>query len=292
MGRPYAEVIGDPIAHSKSPLIHNFWLAKLGIDAEYRACHVRPDELADYFAQRREDSAWRGCNITMPHKQAVLTLVDLVSPMAKDLSAVNTVVRVVRDSQHSFYGTNTDVAGVAEPLRRNRIDDYANHVATYVQIIGAGGAARAAAVGAAQSGYCDFDVFNRSTDSADALAGMIGAPFGKGQPLEALGPIRNPDDGPKDQRYSHVVINATSMGMNGSEPVPIELRDYYPDTIVFDMVYSPLETPLLKQARELGLRTIDGLEMLVAQAAAAFELFFGQPAPREHDAELRALLTG
>jgi shikimate dehydrogenase len=146
-------------------------------------------------------------------------------------------------------------------------------------------------MGAAEAGYGDFDIFNRTVEKADKLAELIGAPHGKGHPLEALGPIRNPEDGPADQRYSHVIINASSMGMNGSTPVPIDLAAYYPDTIVFDLVYSPLETPLLKQARELGLRTIDGLEMLVAQAAEAFALFFGQPAPRQHDAELRKLLT-
>ena len=287
-GQAYAEVIGDPIAHSKSPLIHNFWLGKLGIDAEYRTCHVRADELADYFTRRRGDAEWRGCNVTMPHKNAVLPLLDLVSPRARRIEAVNCIVR---DSSGTLQGTNTDVEGVAEPLGRIKIGDYENHVATYVQVIGAGGAARAAALGAAAAGYGDFDVFNRSLVKADSLAELIGAPFGKGQPLEALGPIRNPGDGPDDQRYSHVVINATSMGMNGSDPVPIDLREYYPDTIVFDLVYSPLHTPLLSQARSLGLRTIDGLEMLVAQAAEAFELFFTQPAPREHDAELRALLT-
>jgi shikimate dehydrogenase len=286
--RPYAQVIGDPIAHSKSPLIHNFWLAKLGIDAEYRACHVRPEELEGYFAQRRKDAAWRGCNVTMPHKEAVIPFLDLVADRAARLNAVNTVAR---DSSGQLQGTNTDIEGVAEPLSKRKHSDYPNHVATYVQIIGAGGAARAAAMGAALAGYGDFDVFNRTTAKADRLAEMIGAPRGKGRSLEELGPIRNPEDGPGDQRYSHVVINASSMGMDGSTPVPIDLAHYYPDTIVFDLVYSPLETPLLKQARELGLRTIDGLEMLVAQAAAAFELFFGQPAPREHDAELRALLT-
>lgn len=288
MTRPYAEVIGDPIAHSKSPLIYNFWLEKLGIDAEYRACHVRPEELADYFTRRRGDAEWRGCNVTMPHKQAVIPHLDLVSRRGRDLNAVNTIVS---DLQGQLHGTNTDVEGVSEPLSRHRIEDYPNHIATYVQIIGAGGAARAAAFGAAKAGYGDFDVFNRTRQKADELAALIGARFGKGRPLEALGPIRNENDGPDDQRFSHIVINASSMGMNGSNPVPIDLSTYYPDTIVFDLVYAPLETPLLKQARTLGLRTIDGLEMLVAQAAEAFHLFFGQPAPREHDAELRRLLT-
>ena len=288
MSAPYAEVIGDPIAQSKSPLIHGFWLKALGIEGDYRICHVRPEELADYFAQRRADVAWRGCNVTMPHKQAVMPFIDVISSRAQHVGAVNTIVS---DTAGILSGSNTDVDGVAEPLRRHGLVDYPNHVATYVQIIGAGGAARAAAVGAMEAGYGDFDVFNRSLEKAHALAEMIGAPFGEGQPLAALGPIRNPGDGPEDQRYSHVVINATSMGMGGSDPVPIDLSSYYPDTIVFDMVYSPLDTPLLVEARRLGMRTIDGLEMLVGQAAVAFEVFFGVPAPREHDEELRALLT-
>jgi shikimate dehydrogenase len=224
----------------------------------------------------------------MPHKEAVIPFLDLASDRARRLNAVNTIVR---DSSGRLQGTNTDVEGVAEPLSQRELGDYPNHVATYVQIIGAGGAARAAAMGAAQAGYGDFDVFNRTVEKAEKLAKMIGAPHGKGHPLDALGPIRNSEDGPDDQRYSHVIINASSMGMNGSSPVPIDLAAYYPDTIVFDLVYSPLETPLLRQARDHGLRAIDGLEMLVAQAAEAFALFFGQPAPREFDAELRALLT-
>ena len=122
------------------------------------------------------------------------------------------------------------------------------------------------------------------------MAELVGAPFGKGHPLEALGPIRNPGDGTDDQRYSIVLINATPMGMTGQPEVPVDLSAYFPDTIVFEMIYNPLETGLVRQARQLGLRVIDGLQMLVAQAAPAFEKFFGQPAPREHDAELRARL--
>lgn len=288
MSRPYAEVIGDPIAQSKSPMIHTFWIERLGIDAEYRACRVTLEDLPVYLASRRRDPAWRGCNVTMPHKLAVLPYLDRLDSLAEQVGAVNTIVR---DADDSLVGCNTDVAGVAGPLGRIEKVPYPNHVATYVQIIGAGGAARAAAFGAAAAGYGDFDVFNRSKEKADALASLIGAPFGEGATLDSLGPIRNSDDGPEDQRYSHVVINATSMGMNGSDPVPIDLSEYYPDTVVFDMVYAPLETTLLAQARSCGLRTIDGLEMLVEQAAAAFEKFFGASPPREADAQLRALLT-
>ena len=285
MMRPYAEVIGDPIAHSKSPPIHNFWLAKLGIDAEYRATHVRAEELADYFAQRRKDANWRGCNVTMPHKQAVKAHLDTVSRDASRVGAVNCVYV----QQDRLVGANTDVEGVREALAEGKpsVGDYPNHVATYAQIIGTGGAARAVA----EAIQCDLEFYGRDPAKAKALATECGLPEWFGLAIEDLGPIRNRGDGLDEQRYSHIVINATPLGMAGQPALFIDLSAYYPDTLVFDMVYAPLETPLLAQARALGLRTVDGLAMLIGQAAEAFRLFFGQPAPREHDAELRALLT-
>ena len=287
MGRPYAEVIGDPIAHSKSPLIHNFWLGKLGIDAEYRACHVKPDELKDYLTRRRGDAEWRGCNVTMPHKVAVGEFLEALSAQAYLVGAVNCITPL--DAR--LIGDNTDVDGVREPLSltSNRIEEYANHVATYVQIVGAGGAARAAAVAVAEK--FDFEFYNRDVAKAKRLAQDFGLPEWFGCELDCLGPIRNPGEEPAEQRYSTIVLNASAMGMRGNPPVPINLNTYHSDTIVFDMVYDPIETPLLREARRLGFRTIDGLAMLIAQAATAFEKFFGQSAPREHDAELRALLT-
>lgn len=285
----FAEVIGDPIAHTKSPLIHGFWIEVLGLRADFRAVHVTYAGLGDYFAARRADPDWAGCNVTMPHKEAVLTHVDVVEPIAAQLNAANIIVK---RGDGALVAGNTDVDGVAEPLGRHRIGDYPNHVATCVQIIGAGGAARAAVLGAQAAGFGDFDIFNRSAARADKVAQLAGAARGTGNPLDALGPIRNPDDGLAEQRYSHIVINATSMGMEGVNPVPIDLSAYYPDTIVFDMVYAPLETPLLAQARAHGLRAIDGLEMLVGQAATAFERLFGAPAPRDRDGELRIRLVG
>jgi len=284
-----AGVIGWPVAHSKSPLIHRFWLAKLGIDGDYSRFAVAPENLGE-VVRSLPKLGLAGVNVTVPHKVAVMKELDRIDEQSLRAGAVNTVV-VEQGGQ--LAGFNTDIAGVAEPLMAlgRLVRPYPNHVATYVQIVGAGGAARAAVAGACIAGYGDFDVFARSTEKALPVAQMAGTPFGIATPLAALGPIRNPGDGPDDQRYSHVVINATTMGMAGNEPVPIELNEYYPDTIVFDMVYAPLETPLLAAARARGLRTIDGLQMLVAQAAAAFALLYGQPAPREHDAELRALLT-
>ena len=287
MTRPYAEVIGDPIAHSKSPLSHNFWLGKLGIDAEYRAMRVTLDSLHTYLAERRRDPAWRGCNVTMPLKEAAINHAGRVSADVRKVNAANILLPA---GAGGLTAENSDVVGVADLLRGMSKANYPNHVATYVQIIGAGGAARAAGLGAIAAGYGDFDVFNRTAERGDALAGLVGTPFGKGQPLEALGPIRNPGDGVEDQRYSIVLINATPMGMPGQPEVPVDLSTYYSDTIVFEMIYNPLETGLVRQARAQGLRVIDGLQMLVAQATPAFEKFFGVPAPRQHDAELRGRL--
>jgi len=265
MSRAYAEVIGDPIAHSKSPLIHNFWLGKLGIDAEYRACHVKPEELADYFTRRRGDEAWRGCNITVPHKVAAMTSVDSLTSDAKAIGAINTVVR-----GQELVGHNTDIAGFVEPLGGRTFD--------VVTLIGAGGAARAVLAGLASRGVSWVSLQNRSVDKAEALLVELGL---KGRAVP-LGDV---------VRIADLLVNTSSLGMTGQPELP-PVEQYVADGgLVYDIVYAPLETRLLKAARARGLQTIDGLAMLIGQAAAAFEHFFVQPAPREHDAELRALLT-
>lgn len=284
-----AGVIGWPITHSKSPLIHRFWLRKLGLDGDYSRFPVAPERLGD-FLRAMPAMGLRGVNVTIPHKVAVMGFLDDVDDRARAVGAVNTVV-VTQDGR--LKGFNTDVEGVRAPLASARADwrAYPNHVATHVQIIGAGGAARAAACGAAAAGYGDFDVFARDPAKAAPVAALAGTPFGEASPLGHLGPIRNPGDGLADQRYSHVVINASPMGMAGFPDVPIDLAEYGPDTIVFDMVYAPLETGLLKTACNHGLMTIDGLAMLIGQAAEAFGLFFGAEPPRQHDDELRDMLT-
>ena len=136
MTTPYAEVIGDPVAHSKSPLIHGFWLDRLGLGGEYRRAHVRSDGLADYFAARRADPAWRGCNVTIPHKQAVLAHVDWIDPTAAAIGAVNTVV----PENGVLAGYNTDAVGFLEPLQPLL---ERRHLFRMARILGTGGAARA-----------------------------------------------------------------------------------------------------------------------------------------------------
>ena len=266
MSRPYAEVIGDPIAQSKSPLIHNFWLEKLGIDAEYRACHVRPGELVDYFSQRRGDAEWRGCNITMPHKQAVIPLLDAIDPAAARIGAVNTVV----PENGGLAGYNTDLPGFLEPLGEQRFD--------VVSVVGAGGAARAILAALADRGVRWISLQNRSIDKGEALL----AEFGLDGFVVAPG---------EEVPTAELLVNTSSLGMAGYPPMPPVERFVMDGGIVYDIVTHPLDTELLRRARGRGLRTIDGLAMLIGQAAVAFEKFFGQPAPRGHDAELRARLT-
>lgn len=267
MSAPYAEVIGDPIAQSKSPAIHNFWLGKLGIDAEYRACHVLPDALADYFGTRRSDPYWRGCNVTMPHKQAVMPLLDTIEPQAARVGAVNTVVRAADDR---LTGYNTDVAGFLEPLGNARFER--------VSIVGAGGAARAILTALASRGAEWVSLQNRSIAKGQALL----AEFGLNGCAVAPG-----DEIPTTK----LLVNTSSLGMAGYPAMPPVERYVMDGGTVYDIVTNPLDTELLQRARARGQRTIDGLAMLIAQAAQAFELFFGQPAPRQHDAELRAILT-
>jgi shikimate dehydrogenase len=289
MGVPYAEVIGDPVAHSRSPLIHKFWLEKLGIEGDYRAMRVTAIELPNYLSTRRSDPDWRGCNVTMPLKQSALPWLDRLDEQARKAQAANLLAP---GPGGGLDGFNTDATAVAALLGQRPGPSYAGHVATYVQIIGAGGAARAAVIGAVAAGLADFDFFNRTFERAADLARWLSlAPAAYAHRLEDLGPIRNPEDGPDDQRYSHVLINASSMGMGGLPEVPVRLDDYYPDTLVLDMAYGAAETKLVADAKALGLRVYDGLDMLVAQAADAFRILFGADAPREHDGQLRKALA-
>lgn len=272
MGRPYAEVIGDPIAHSRSPLIHNFWLGKLGIDAEYRACHVRSDELADYFAQRREDAEWRGCNVTIPHKVAALGFADDIDGTATEIGATNCLVA----RNQAIEATNTDCAGVVGAFEVFEPP---------FCLIGNGGAARAAfaALDPVKAEWLRLLVRNEAAGRRmiASMAPLEGAVFGFDRIAEAI-------------RDCNGLINATSLGMQGQAAMPAAVLDAVdtlaPGSLVFDMVYVPLRTELLVRAEAAGFRCIDGLTMLIGQAAVAFGKFFGQPAPREHDAELRALL--
>lgn len=284
MTGPYAEVIGDPIAQSKSPAIHNFWLGKLGIDAEYRATLVSAAGLADYFSARRADPDWRGCNITMPHKQAALAHLDQIDPLAARIGAVNTVVR---GADGRLTGFNTDVAGFLEPLQPLLAQTQLYRMA---RILGAGGAARAI-VAALADAHFTLVLAARDPAKARALLDEL-APKGEHHAVDLAHFAASTDFAFDDRdQLLDLVVNASPLGMAGQPPLVFDFSHVPPGSIVYDIVTHPLETPLLMQARQHGFATIDGLAMLIGQAAAAFAKFFGEAAPREADAELRAILT-
>ncbi|MCZ8325685.1 MAG: shikimate dehydrogenase [Sphingomonadaceae bacterium] len=278
---PYAEVIGDPIAQSKSPAIHGFWLAQLGIAAEYRACHVTAEGLAAYIAARRSDPAWRGCNVTMPHKQAVMPLLDALDPEAERIGAVNTVVR---GADGRLTGYNTDAPGFIEPV----LPLLGDQEYRFAYVIGTGGAARAIIDALF---HHEFLIWSISRNPAKARAEFFDY-LGRDEDflldLATLpaGPLR-----PADPEVFSLVINATPLGMTGHPPLDLPWGGFFANSVVYDIVTSPLDTQFLQDARAQSLATIDGLAMLIGQAAVAFEKFFGQPAPRRADAELRSLLT-
>ncbi|RJY09569.1 shikimate dehydrogenase [Aurantiacibacter aquimixticola] len=281
----YAEVIGDPIAHSKSPLIHNYWLQKLGIDADYHALYVTPDRLAAYIASRRDDPNWRGCNVTMPHKQAIIPLLDRLEIGAELVGATNTVTR---RHNGALIGTNTDVEGFLEPLS-DMLE--AQHYFRMARIIGTGGAARAIAAALAENGFT-LVVIGRDVEKAAHLLSAIDS---DGEHHVApLDHFAKPTDFAFDDREGclDLVVNASPLGMAGQPPLHFDLSHAPPGSIVYDIVTDPRETPLLKAAKAAGFATIDGLSMLIGQAAIAFERFFGQPPPRaDGDLELREILT-
>lgn len=260
---PYAEVIGDPILQSKSPAIHGFWLAELGIAGRYVHCHVTAEDLPSYLTERRRDDTWRGCNVTMPHKQAVLPLLDRIDPLAARIAAVNTVVR---EADGTLTGYNTDAPGFMEPLAGRRFET--------VTVIGAGGAARAILAALSDAGVRQVSLQNRSRDKAQALLAEFGL-SGKAYDLGEQVPLAD------------LLVNTSALGMAGQPPLPHVLDDVATDGVVYDIVTSPLDTALLQEARVRGLATVDGLAMLIGQADQAFARFFHTSPPRSEDARLR-----
>jgi len=283
--RPYAEVIGDPIAQSKSPAIHGYWLGKVGLNAEYRACRVTADGLAQYFAERREDLNWRGCNVTMPHKQAIVPLLDRLEIGAELVGAVNTVTR---RRNGALIGCNTDGAGFLEPLRPLLRGE---HLIRMARVLGTGGAARAIVAALAEHGFI-LVLAGRDPAKARAMLDEID-PEGEHHAVD-LAHFADPTDFAFDDREGcfDLIVNASSLGMAGQPPLRFDFSHAPPGSLVYDIVTHPVETEFLKAARAAGFRTIDGLSMLIGQAAAAFEKFFGvAPARDDGDAELRRILA-
>ena len=279
----YAEVIGDPVAHSKSPAIHGFWIEKLGLDAAYRAIRLENGDLPDYFSARRNDPEWRGCNVTMPHKQAVQAYIDRLDPLAKRVGAVNTIHKA---SDGALVGRNTDGAGFLEPLRKTL---QSQHYFRMARVMGTGGAARAIVAGLADAGFT-LVVAGRNPDKARTLLDEVAPGDHHVAPLSHFAQAT---DFAFDDREGccDLVVNASPLGMRGQPPLLFDWSHAPPGSIAYDIVTDPVDTEFLKAAREAGFATIDGLSMLIGQAAAAFAHFFSVDAPREYDAQLREMLT-
>lgn len=252
-----AGVIGWPVAHSLSPVMMRAWLADAGLAGTYDRIAASPESFADTVLRLR-DEGFSGVNITLPHKEAALARADRASEGAQACGAAN----VLLFRSDGLFADNTDIAGVSAALREGGWQSGAG----LAVLIGAGGAARAA-LHVLKTAGVDIRIVNRSRERAEALAqGSAASVHGPDEVVSAL-------DG------ASLVINATSLGMKGQPELGLPLHVLPQDALVFDMVYAPLETRLLQQARARGLRTADGLSMLIGQARPAFEAFFGKPAP-------------
>jgi shikimate dehydrogenase len=266
MSIPYAEVIGDPIAHSKSPLMHRYWLNSLGIQADYRARQVRSEAVEAYLKERRRDPAWRGCNVAAPLKIDVMAHLSALGPDARAIGAVNTIIP---QDEGELLGINTDAHGALFAL----VGVEAGHAT----VIGAGGAARAALFALKVMAVPRVTVINRDMIRARTALDDLEID-GRVLPLGSAPP-------------GDLLINATPLGMTGNPDVPFDLSVLPPTATVFDMVYAPVETRLLADARARGFVTIDGLRMLAEQGAMAFAAFFEDGPEHADTAELRELLT-
>ena len=268
-----AFVIGWPIKHSRSPLIHKHWLKEFGIQGDYIKIAVEPDKLAEFFQTVRSGETVGG-NVTVPHKQAVLTHMDELHEPAQTLSAVNTVW----NDNGKLHGTNTDGYGFLANL-----DDCApgwdskQNQKSGALVLGAGGASRAIIYSLQQRGFQSITIANRTLANAEEVANHFGTPC---QACEI-------DKLPDHTKQVSLIVNTTSLGM-GDGKSPLDLSPFDASTVVNDIVYVPLETPLLKQARNLGMRPVDGLGMLLQQAVPGFEKWFGVR-PQVTD-ELRQLI--
>src|ERR1700722_127715 len=250
-------VIGWPVEHSRSPLIHEYWIRQLGLGAEYRREAVPPDRFADFIAHLA-DHGYVGANVTVPHKEAALAL-SAPDALAAAVGAANTLWR----DGGVLRSTNTDVEGFVASLDAG-VPDWAGGVESAV-VLGAGGGARAIVFGLIERGVRHIHVVNRSLDRAVAMQQRFGdrvVPCGWDQWQNALA-------------GAGLLVNTTTLGMAGPPPPLIELAPLPATAVVADIVYAPLVTPLLDAAGARGLRTVDGLGMLLHQAVGAFARFFG-----------------
>ena len=267
-----AGVIGWPISHSRSPLMHGHWLAEAGLAGAFVPLPVRPGDLGPALRGLRP-LGFAGANVTLPHKVKAMAVADEVDPVARLIGAVNAVA--VR-ADGSLYATNTDWRGFIANLRAEAPGWEA--AAGPAVVLGAGGGARAVVYGLLDAGAPEVRLVNRTVATAERIASDLGGP---------IVPVAW-DDRAAALDGAATLVNTTSLGMTGQPPLDISLDPLPARAVVADIVYVPLETPLLAAARARGLAAVDGLGMLIHQAVPAWELWFGRtPAVTP---ELRALM--
>lgn len=252
-------VMGWPVAHSRSPVLHRYWLERHGLAGDYVKLAVPPDRLGPAL-RALPNLSFAGCNLTIPHKEAALAFLDEIDPAARAIGAVNTIT-VRPDGK--LHGSNSDVFGFIANLKAEAKDWYA--AAGPAVVLGAGGAARAVLAGLIAEGVPEIRLLNRHRDRAAALATLF-----DGHPTVL----------PWEQRGAALsgaalLINATSLGMTGAPPLDLSLDALPREAVVNDIVYTPLETPLLAAARRRGNRIVDGLGMLMHQGRPGFAAWFG-----------------
>ncbi len=276
-----AGIMGWPVGQSRSPLIHNYWIAKYGLEGDYIRLPVKPDSptgLKDAIAGMRA-MGFAGCNLTMPHKTAALPFVDHLDPMAKRMGAVNTLVFA---EDGSISGYNNDGFGYVESLREVGYTDFAKGPIT---VLGAGGAARAVLLALADAGAKEIRLANRTDANAVTIAARFTDEFGV--PVKAM-PWANRAaalDG------CALLVNTTSQGMYGQPALDLSLDALPLTALVSDVIYVPLETPLLAAAKARGHQTVNGLGMLLNQARPAFKAWFGVMPDITDELRAKALAT-
>ena len=265
-----AFVVGWPVAHSRSPLIHRLWLKRHGIDGDYLPEAVPPDSI-DSFLGSLASKNYVGGNVTLPHKEAAFHACRELSPVARRLGAANTLWL----ADGILCGDNTDAYGFTANL-----DESApgwRHGSSAL-VIGAGGAARGVILALIEAGFASVVVLNRTPARAEALAEHFGGPV-RAAPLA---------QSPHELPTANLIVNATSAELHGEPAFAIDWRAARPDAVATDLLYAPPMTPFLRAAATAGLRTVDGLGMLLHQAVPGFERWFGiRPTV---DSELRRLI--
>lgn len=265
-------VIGWPIAHSRSPLIHNYWLKRYRIDGAYTKEAVRPEAVAAFLTSLAANG-FVGCNVTVPHKEAAFAAADEKEGSALAVGAANTLWL----ADGKLCAANTDTYGYMTHLGLAAPGWGARDAP--VSVLGAGGAARAIVFGLLEAGVAEIRVFNRTRARAEALAAQFGSRI----------KVFDWSERSARSRDAAVLVNATTIGMNGAGSLDIDFTGFNPECVVSDIVYVPLKTELLARAGDCGLRTVDGLGMLLHQAVPGFEKWFGvRPQVTE---ELRAILV-